>query len=172
SNGNTLGLEFRVNNYTTGTQSRPAIALDSDGDFVISWSGSGPSSNLYEIFARRYSAGGVAQGVEFRVNDYTTNHQDQTTVAMDDAGDFVIAWFSQYQDDPGVGGVYAKRFAANGTAQGSEFFVNGFTNSVQSRPAAAMDADGDFAISWESYGQDSSQKGIYLKQYSADGQAQ
>ena len=35
------GTEFRVNSYTVGFQGTPKVAMDSAGDFVISWSGTG-----------------------------------------------------------------------------------------------------------------------------------
>ncbi len=29
--------EFRVNTFTTGNQFDPAVAMDDDGDFVVTW---------------------------------------------------------------------------------------------------------------------------------------
>ena len=34
-----VGLEFQVNSYTTNQQEDPAVATDSDGDFVVVWEG-------------------------------------------------------------------------------------------------------------------------------------
>ncbi len=36
--GQPLGGEFPVNSYTTSDQREPAIAMDADGDFVVTWS--------------------------------------------------------------------------------------------------------------------------------------
>ena len=32
-----VGPEFRVNTYTTGGQVVPSVAMDADGDFVVTW---------------------------------------------------------------------------------------------------------------------------------------
>ncbi len=42
------------------------------------------------VYAQRYSATGVAQGAEFRVNTITSNSQRDPAVAMDADGDFVV----------------------------------------------------------------------------------
>ena len=44
------------------------------------------------VYAQRYNSAGVAQGGEFRVNTNTANDQVHASIAMDDAGNFVIAW--------------------------------------------------------------------------------
>jgi len=70
-----------------------------------------------------YNAAGVAQGAEFRVNEYTARSQRASTIAMDAAGDFIVTWSSNGQDGSGYG-IYAQRYDAAGTAQGGEFKVN------------------------------------------------
>jgi len=163
--------EFRVNSFTTGTQRSPAIAVDADGDYVVTWSSNGQDGNSYGVYAQRYNATGVAQGSEFRVNTFTTGVQRAPAIGVDADGDFVIAWMSDGQDGSGYG-IYAQRYSAAGVAQGSEFRVNSFTISAQRSPAIAADADGDFVIAWESVGQDGSDYGIYAQRYNAVGVAQ
>lgn len=60
-------------------------------------------------------------------------------------------------------------FAAPGDVEGSEFLVNSHTASHQRKPSIAMDADGDFVVSWQSYNQDDDGYGVYAQRYSADG---
>ena len=63
----------------------------------------------------------------------------------------MIAWTSLGQDPgdtPSQGGVYAQRFAADGTAVGPEFRVNTRILGIQKSPTVAMDADGDFVIAY------------------------
>jgi hypothetical protein len=163
------GGEFRVNTHTTGYQLNPAVAMDADGDFVIVWeSGGQEGPNNYGVFARRYNAAGVAQGGELHVNTYTTETQGSASVAMDDAGNFVVAWRSWLQDGS-INGAYAQRFNAAGVPQGGEFRVNTQTTENQSIPVVAMDADGDFVIAWDSSYQDGSGRGIYAQRYDAAG---
>ncbi len=172
ANGLAQGNEFRVNTTTANDQTLDGLAMDADGDFVVTWTSVGQDSIPGNaVFAQRYDAAGVAQGGEFKVNTYTTGGQRGSTVSMDDAGDFVVAWNSWYQDGSNSG-VYAQRYNSNGVAQGSEFRVNSTTTNIQIDPSVAMDADGDFVITWSSYGQDGSRYGVYAQRYSPAGVAQ
>ena len=104
------------------------------------------------------------------VNTFTTSNQNNPAVAIDADGDFVVTWQSSDQDGDG-NGIYAQRYNASGVAQGSEFLVNTFTTSQQSNSAVAIDADGDFVVTWQSWGQDGSGFGIYAQRYNASGVA-
>jgi hypothetical protein len=178
--GAAQGMNFRVNTYTTNNQFEPAVAMDANGDFVVTWTSTGQegSGGNDGIYAQRYNAAGVAQGTEFRVNTYTTNFQVYPAVAMDDGGDFVVAWGSNLQDGSNYG-VYAQRYNASGIPQGAEFPVNTHTAGNQGGRIAAnlveqsvtMDADGDFVIVWTSQGQDGSSAGIYAQAYDSAGTA-
>jgi Ca2+-binding RTX toxin-like protein len=164
SAGVAQGNEFKVNTTTSKSQLNPTIAMDSDGDFVISWQSLSQDGSGYGIYAQRYNSAGVAQGNEFKVNTTTSNDQKNPVVAMDLSGDFVISWTS-YGQDGSYDGIYAQRYNSAGVAQRGEFKVNTFTTSYQKNPAVAMDADGDFIISWQSLGQDGSSDGIYAQLY-------
>ncbi|WP_218964184.1 hypothetical protein, partial [Nostoc linckia] len=163
------GNEFQINTSTTGDQINPTVAIDSTGDFIISWQSQDESGN--GIYAQRYNSAGVAQGGEFKVNSSSNGEQINPTVAMDADGDFVISWQSKDQDGSGYG-IYAQRYNSAGVAQGGEFKVNTYTIDHQSNPTVAMDADGDFVISWQSYYQDNSYYGIYAQRYNSAGVAQ
>ena len=162
------GSEFQVNTYTTGNQLFPSVAMDSVGDFVVTWESPEDGSDT-GIYAQRYNAAGVAQGSEFQVNTYTTGHQDSPSVGMDSAGDFVIAW-SSYGDGGGYG-VYAQRYNTTGAAQGSQFQVNTYTTGNQGQPAVAMDLAGAFVIVWTSASEDGSDTGVYGQEYASAGAA-
>ena len=168
--GNPLGSEFRVNVTTADNQFRPAIAMDAAGDFVIAWDSYGQDGAGFGVYARRYDAGGVAQGGEFRVNATTARDQIAPAVAMDAAGDFTIAWQSHYQDGSSDG-IYAQRYDAAGNARGSEFRANTTTINFQIQAAVAMGPAGDSVIAWASNQQDGSLGGIYAQRYDAAGNA-
>src|SRR5262249_4673136 len=154
-NGVPLGHEFQVNNYTTSDQDYPRVAMDAEGDFVLTWDSETQDGSSTGVYARLYDARGTAQGNEFLVNTFTTNSQQITIPAMDSAGEFVITWVSNSQDGSAYG-IYAKRYSRTGIAQGNEFLVNTFTNGSQNFPSIAMDADGDFVVAWHSSGEDGS----------------
>ncbi len=171
STGVAQGSEFRVNTYTAGNQEFPSVAMDSAGDFVVVWQSQGEDGDGYGIYAQRYNSSGMAQGGEFRVNTYTAGNQESPSVAMDSAGDFVIAWQSQEEDGDGYG-IYAQRYNPTGITQGSEFLVNTYTTGTQESPSVAMDSSGDFVIAWQSYYEDGSLYGIYAQRYASTGSAQ
>ncbi|MDH3593418.1 MAG: VCBS repeat-containing protein [Rhodospirillales bacterium] len=169
--GAALAPEFLVNSFTTGTQRVPAAAVDDDGDFVVVWAGSAQDGDGSGIFAQRYDAAGNPLGGEFPVNTVATNNQGDPAVAMDADGDFVVVWQSGLQDGDGYG-VFARRFDAAGSPLDTpEFQVNVFTAGDQERPGVAMDADGDFAVTWQSYAQDGSDLGVFARLFDAAGAA-
>ncbi|MBN3961089.1 cadherin-like domain-containing protein [Nostoc sp. NMS8] len=171
SSGVAQGNEFRVNSTTSANQNSSTVAVDADGDFVISWQSLGQDGDYYGIYAQRYNSSGIAQGSEFQVNTTTTTtlYQLNPTIAMDAGGDFVISWTGK----DGFGyGIYARRYNSSGVAQGSEFQVNNTTTADQKNPTVAMDANGDFVISWQSDGQDGDNNGIYARRYNSSGVAQ
>ncbi|MEA5604841.1 beta strand repeat-containing protein, partial [Nostoc sp. UHCC 0252] len=170
SSGAAVGGEFLVNTHTRNSQYNPTVAIDADGDFVISWQSYYQDGSYLGIYAQRYNSAGVAQGSEFLVNTHTQGYQSNPTVAMDGTGDFVISWQSDGQDGSGYG-IYAQRYTSAGVAIGVEFKVNTHTDGNQYNPTVAMDADGDFIISWTSNGQDGSSDGIYAQRYNSSGVA-
>jgi hypothetical protein len=168
ASGVPVGAEFRVNSYTASDQMYSNVAMDSLGDFVITWSSNGQDGNGWGVYAQEYSNLGLPIGGEFRVNTYTQDNQMYSTVAMDAAGDFVITWSSHNQDGNGWG-IYAQRYAAGGLPVGGEFRVNTTTQDDQEYSTVAMDAVGNFVITWASHNQDGNGWGIYAQQYSALG---
>ena len=85
-----VGGEFLVNTTTADSQTRASMAMDADGDFVVAWQSNLQDGSGNGIFAQRYNAAGVAQGIEFRVNTTTANFQVSPDIAMDADGDFVV----------------------------------------------------------------------------------
>jgi CSLREA domain-containing protein len=158
------GGEFQVNNLVTaGNQFACGVAMDADGDFVVTWSDSCLEQSGTDVRARRFNARGVALGDEFRVNATATNAQKRSSVGMDADGDFVIVWESQDQDGSGAG-VFGQRYNAAGQTLGSEFQVNTTTTSDQRIPAVAVDADGDFVVVWSGNGPGDSD-GVFAQRF-------
>ncbi|MBI5760604.1 MAG: hypothetical protein HZA46_18970 [Planctomycetales bacterium] len=162
--GVTQGAEFRANTTRAAPQKYSSVAMDGAGEFVVSWSNYSQDGDLLDVYAQRYDAAGVAQGSEFRVNTTTANHQEDPSVAMNAAGDFVVTWQSSGQDGSSSG-VYAQLYNAAGMPQGSEFRVNTYTFNDQRTPSVAMDAAGQFVVAWTSYLQDGSNDGVYAQRY-------
>ncbi|MFC1786538.1 hypothetical protein ACFLY8_00675, partial [Halobacteriota archaeon] len=107
-------------------------------------------------------------GSEFQVNTYTYDQQSYPSAAMDADGNFVITWTSYGQDGSGSG-IYAQMYDISGSKVGSEFQVNTYTTDAQRNPSVAMDADGNFVITWMSYGPDGHWWGIFAQMYDSTG---
>ncbi len=168
--GAPLGGEFQVNSTTAGDQNSPAVAMAPNGDFVVSWQSYGQDGSGWGVYAKHYSAAGAPVGGEFRVNTTTQGDQKGPAVAMDAAGEFVVSWQANNQGGTGWD-IYAQRYSASGAALGGEFRANSTAGKAQKAPAVAMDAAGDFVVTWQSAGQDGSGAGVYAQRYSASGVA-
>ena len=167
--GAALGSAFQVNSYTISFQFGPSVAMNDVG-FVVAWTSYHDSSEPYGhgVFARRFASSGAALGSDFQVNTYTIDRQTSPAAVIDDAGNFVVVWHSYYQDGD-ERGIFARSFDSSGVAQSAEFQVNSYTTDIQQDASAAMDADGDFVVAWESIGQDRDDKGVFAQRFSASG---
>jgi hypothetical protein len=161
------GGEFRVNTYTTGSQSFPEVALSADGRFVVAWESVGADGYGAGIAARLYDSSGMPVGDEFLVNDYTTGEQRSAKPTMDRRGNFVVSWSGPFQDGSDSG-VFARAFAASGTPQGDEFQLNSFTPGNQLATAVAYQPGGRFVASWVSYYQDGDHFGMFGRRFATD----
>ncbi|NUQ63995.1 MAG: trypsin-like serine protease, partial [Pirellulales bacterium] len=168
ANGLAIAEEFRVNQWLANTQGTPQVAMEAGGDFVVVWAGAG-ADDTSGIYGRRFNARGQALGDEFRVHTAGANAQMLPDVAMDDAGRFVVVWNSA---DGSLMGVYGQRYTETGAKAGGEFQVNTTTNDKQDDPQVAMDADGDFVVTWSSFLQDGSGYGVFARRYNSGGAPQ
>jgi hypothetical protein len=136
-----------------------------DGGFIVVWGGYTNGSD-YNVFGRLYNSAGSSVGSEFRVNDYTSNWQNEPSVAMDGSGNFVVVWASP-QDGSGLG-ILGRRYSSSGMALTGEFPVNTLTASSQSVPRVGMNRNGSFVVAWESY-ESGSRVNIFARRYNSSG---
>jgi len=170
SSGGFRGTEFQVNTYTNSDNRYPSICCAADGDFVVAWQSYRQDGGADGVFGQRFASNGDALGKEFQVNTYTSGFQEEPAICCDTAGDFVVAWQSEKQDGSREG-VFAQRFAAGGTRQGTEFQVNTYTSLSQEAPAVCCSGNGGFTVVWDSFRQDGFQHGIFGQQFAETGLA-
>ncbi len=138
----------RVVSLQQGNQSFPAVAVDAGGSFVVAYRRESRRLNDYSngVYARLFPRAGIGGG-EFRIDDGTESDVMQPAVAMDAAGDFVVAWMSLQPLQQRQ--IRAQRYATGGHALGGNFRVNVPVPLVSAqRAAVAMDAGGDFVVTW------------------------
>ena len=165
ASGSPVGAEFQVN--TTGGNTFPTVDIDGAGNFVVVWSRESPPDRA---FGRRFSASGVPQGPEFQVSSTVNDTQRLARVAGSPDGSFVVAWegSTNYSAERTI---RARRFDANGLPLGADFTVSGPLEQGMlrpGRPAVAMDADGDFVITWSAL-DDPSDLGIFGARFDSSG---
>ena len=167
ADGTPLSGEFQVNIFTGSYQFRPRVASDAAGDFTVVWGSQAEDGSGIGVFGRRFDASGNAKSAEFRANTYAFGPQTFPAIGMDSAGNFLIAWQSEAQDnpaEPGGQGVFAKQFdGKTGRPIGGEFAVNTYTTNDQRIPSVALDDAGRFVIAWQSTGQDGSGYGVFAR---------
>jgi hypothetical protein len=165
--GAPLGPEFRVNSYTTSNQLYPSVARHVGGDFVVVWTSNTQDGAALGVFGQRYSNSGAPLGPEFRVNTFTTGAQYLPSVAYDGTGNFVVVWNSNGQE--GNLSVFGQRYDFNGAPLGTEFRVNTYTTSDQAFPSVSVNNAGSFVVTWQSYGQDGSNWGVFGQRFGGAG---
>ena len=94
----------------------------------------------------------------------------QQSVAISADGSYVVAWSSQNQDASGWS-VIARRFSASGQALTAELQVNQFTSGDQKWARVAADSQGNFIVTWTSFGQDATPCSVYARRFDSQGNA-
>jgi|CXWL01.1.fsa_nt_gi hypothetical protein len=179
--------ERLVNVTTVGDQEAPAIAasgLDPDPDdenlWVVAWEG--PDGDQRGVYLRRFAqSNDTPRGGEERVPEVIDGDQAQATIAVDDGRDGTVhvtaAWIcagtasctSPNRTPEAIEGapilVRGRRVGGPGRVAGPNEFTISQSLSAHTRPAIAGGADGDFAVAWESSGQDGSGETILGRRF-------
>ena len=119
----------------------PTVAVDDDGDAVVSWAASTPGPN-YGAYARRVSSAGTVGPLQTLSGPGVTPLG--TRLAVDADGDAVVAWAETHTD----GGTVPKlrRLARDGSLGAEEVLS---TSPARAEvPAVAVDRDGDGVVAW------------------------
>ena len=176
TNGALVGTNFYVNgtSLTAPTeqfnQRSPAVATLANGNIVVAWVSENQTqpgdpyyTNWFHIYARLFNPGGVALGPEFRVNTDLVTMCANPAVGGTSDGGFTVAWSQQpLRRVPEGWDVYARTFAADGTAGNPAARVNTYTFGDQYGPRVSRVGD-DQMIVWSSLGQDGSWEGVYAQ---------
>ncbi len=112
------GPELSVSNNTTFFASSADVAMDSDGDFIVSWSEREEGSkyginNSNSIYAKTYSSTGAF--IE-KISDIESQlTASSSSVALDDDGDVAFAWQGRDEESNGIEkySIYTRRYKLN-----------------------------------------------------------
>jgi hypothetical protein len=128
------------------------VACGLGGTFVVVWStDQAPAVDGMDIVAQRYTTLARKLGSAFRVNATTAGQQEQPAMFGDAAGNFTVAWQSRSMTDNKLDSIYARRFLASGTADGSDLLVHLRVNALEDRaisPDVANLGAAGFVVVW------------------------
>jgi hypothetical protein len=158
----------RFNPFDTSlNQSFPAVALADDGTTFFAWEDSQADdsnddnywANAPGILAQRFDAAGLKTGDTIHVNTTITDIQSEPSISTAPGG-FLVAWTSAGGQDGDGKGVFAQRFAADGSKIGPEVRLATWTAGDQSQPAVAVASTGPGMAVWQSVGRDGDGLGV------------
>ncbi len=118
------------------TQTTPSIGRAGPGEFVIGW-----QYGTSDILARRFGAGGSALAAPIQVNASAPGPQENPSVAVDDDGDFVVAW-ENYAG--GNDAIDVRAFDATG----SELIAQTSVAQDGETPAVALFGTNEASVAW------------------------
>jgi len=160
--GNVIGAPIETQSSASGglnaRNEYPDIAMFDNGDFVIAF-----ESTANTIYVESYRKDGTFKGTAY-LGGGTTPTIDVTPVFNSNGTSIVVAW----ESDSG-GDILFQRFDSNLNRLGSIATAD-TTSKNNDKPSIALDAAGNFAISWtEVYDANTSDWDIRYRQFSADG---
>lgn len=142
ADGTPLGDEFAIRD-SSGAGRNPAVAMDADGDFIVVWHDF-ITDGIAEVRGSLFNREGIPVIQDFLIHTTATTGQVRVNpaVAMDADGNFVVAW-----ENLSLDAILARRFFADGQANGSEFVIA--TDNAARLPAIDVDSTGNFIVVWQ-----------------------
>jgi hypothetical protein len=127
--------------------SEAAVACGARGIFVVAWrDDQRPGGDADEVFLRRFTRLGRPLGPVQRANASIAGSQRSPAVAIDPRGAFVVVWDSSTSD---AHEVRARRFRADGAADGGDVAVATLEHELSARPDLAFAGAADLVVVWQ-----------------------
>jgi alpha-tubulin suppressor-like RCC1 family protein len=110
TDGNLVGVQFRVNSTTASDQIQPAVSGFPQGGYIVVWAS--PDGNGRGIYGQMYSGNNHPFEGELRLNTKTAFDQSEPAVATLSDGYFVTAW-TWVGSNSSTQGIYGQRFGVD-----------------------------------------------------------
>lgn len=153
--GHEISDKIRVNTTTADAQFMSQIAMNDNGDFIVTWTGYDPVSDSDNVYGQIFTADMGLVGGEFVVSDTPDGMQDLPQVAMSNNGQIVVVWANDNFDGTFDIDILAKIFNADGTPASDGFAVHDVLDGVQDEASVAIDSNGNFIVTWTEFAEDS-----------------
>lgn len=154
-----LDPEFQVNDYSEGGQGGVDVAIDSEGNFLIVWSGAHPDGGK-AIWAKWYLSNGEPVGAEFKVN-LTSNSVGNASLAMFHDGNALVVW-----RETGPMQIRGRLISHLGGALGSEIDIPSSSDWYVGIPSVTADRRGEAVVAW-----DGLDEAVLARRFHSDGTA-
>jgi hypothetical protein len=159
------GTVVQVNTYNTDTQTHASVAGLDGGGYVIVWDSYLQDLDSWGVYGQRYDNAGVKDGGEFHISfGLTANQQKASSVEALEGGGFAVTYGSAHNASNDYD-VFIQLYDAAGAPDGGAIRVNQHVSGRQHGPDIVQLGDDDLLITWESEGQDGSDRGIYARRY-------
>ena len=135
----------------------PCVAALANGGSAVAWTSSG------QIMVQRLDAAGMKVGAAVPATTGAAYSSNPELLALPDGG-WIVAWAGP--DDFGSG-IFARRFAADGTALDVPVQVNTTGAASQVQPALSLTGDGGHVILWTS--QAGGAQAVWAQRFDASG---
>ncbi|MCG3256617.1 MAG: hypothetical protein KAU62_11045 [Candidatus Heimdallarchaeota archaeon] len=145
-----------VSTESTGSSAVSSLAVDSTGNVHIAWedftdyAGSGIDR---DIFYKRWDASSSSWTLTEVVSTESTSRSYPPSLAVDSAGNVLIAWHEQssYAGSGSDVDIFYKRWDASSSSWATTEVVSTESTSTSKYPSLAVDSAGTFHIAWEDY---------------------
>lgn len=164
------GIEYAVAGVIPGDQVWPAVAIGSQGGYVV-WQDNHTDGFGAGISARSLDSSLSGYFAPFQVNVTAAGNQERPQVAMLKNGGAVFVWQGGAS---GRQNIFARFLSpTDGWSPAQEIRVNTYTNEARQHPAVACLSDGSVVVVWGSTGQEIGTdvfQGVFAQRFSPDGQ--
>ena len=144
--GGVAAAETQVNTVTTGSEELSQVTRLANGNFIVTWQGTGNNPGETGVFARLYNPDHQAIGGQFQVNGAPTSFGSAPSVTADISGGFVVACSGVAN---GSTDIFLQRFGINGEKAGSEINLTADVEGAQRRPVLATLSNGTYVVAWD-----------------------
>lgn len=155
---------FKANKTTAGNQSNSHIAVQANGDFIITWrDDAGADGDSFGVFHRAFTKGGTPKSPADQLSTQATGgRQMEPAITTSAAGTYTIAYSSPDADGRGM---VVRRFNSSGTPLNNESFASSTTQGITWGTDISGNAIGQSVVVWR----DDSADRIRGRAYHADG---
>ncbi len=162
-----LYASFKVNDSPNlNSLTRPTIAMDSTGNYVIAWDGHLSDHDQDDIYLRPFHSTG-AYNIQYQVNAGNDGAQRNPVMILYDDRELLVLWEGNSGDENNKLDIFGRWLLVDYTQLGEpveigdEFRLNTYLYQDQQNAVVTGESDKTFVSVWHSEGQDGSEKGIF-----------